>query len=162
LTTSSGTFCDNYLEIIKGYGNTDTDPALQDETVSVSYHVFLDILRMYAPVMPFITEELYLSYPEHGKSIHVDLWPSFSEEFIFQEAEGKMDYIIEVIGKIRNLKTGNKMSMNTPLERVFINGNSRIIEEGRDIIMGMMKIGSIISEDSPEILVSLDEKQENK
>ena len=156
------TFCDNYLEIIKGYGNTSTGPALLEETVSVSYHVFLDILRMYAPIMPFVTDEIYLSYPEHGRSIHVDFWPSFSDEFNFLEAEEKMDYIIEVIGKIRNLKTGNKMSMNTPLDRVLITGNSRIIEEGGDIIRGIMKIGSIISKDSQEILVSMDEINENK
>ena len=156
------TFCDNYLEIIKGYGNTGTDTTLLDETVSVSYHVFLDILRMYAPIMPFITDEIYLSYPDHGKSIHVDTWPSIPDTLDFPEAEEKMDYIIEVIGKIRNLKTGNKMSMNTPLEKLLIKGNSGIIEEGKDIIMRMMKIGSIISGDSAEILVSIDEKQENK
>ncbi|WP_393971365.1 valine--tRNA ligase [Oxyplasma meridianum] len=156
------TFCDNYLEIIKGYGNAGTDPAILEETVSVAYHVFLDILKMYAPIMPFITDEIYLSYPEHGKSIHLDSWPSICDQFNFRETEEKMDYIIEVIGKIRNLKTGNKMSMNAPLERVFISGNSRIIEEGGDIIRRMMKIGSIISNDSQEILVSMNDKEENK
>ncbi len=156
------TFCDNYLEIIKGYGNTGTDQALLDETVSVSHHVFLNVLRMYAPIMPFITEEIYLSYPEHGKSIHLDSWPSLTEEHIFSETEEKMDYIIEIIGKIRNLKTGNKMSMNAPVENLLINGNSAILNDGKDIIMRMMKVGNITIGDSQDILVSMIEKQEHK
>ncbi|MHB1471793.1 MAG: valine--tRNA ligase [Thermoplasmataceae archaeon] len=156
------TFCDNYLEIIKGYGNTGTDQALLDETISVSHHVFLNVLRMYAPIMPFITEEIYLSYPEHGKSIHLDSWPSLTEEHIFSETEEKMDYIIEIIGKIRNLKTGNKMSMNAPVENLLINGNSAILNDGKDIIMRMMKVGNITIGDSQDILVSMIEKQEHK
>ncbi|MHB1811369.1 MAG: valine--tRNA ligase [Thermoplasmataceae archaeon] len=156
------TFCDNYLEIIKGYGNTGTDQALLDETISVSHHVFLNVLRMYAPIMPFITEEIYLSYPERGKSIHLDSWPSLTEEHIFSETEEKMDYIIEIIGKIRNLKTGNKMSMNAPVENLLINGNSAILNDGKDIIMRMMKVGNITIGDSQDILVSMTEKQEHK
>ena len=52
-------FCDNYLEFVKYrlYQETPNQIAKQ-----VLYQVFLVIIKMYAPIMPYITEEIYHLY----------------------------------------------------------------------------------------------------
>jgi len=70
-------FTDNYLEIVKkriyqGKG---------DEKLSAQYTLYqslLTILKLIAPIIPFITEEIYQTYfkkHEKDKSIHISRWP---------------------------------------------------------------------------------------
>ena len=68
-------FCDNYLEIVKkrvyqGEGNSKLSAQY------TLYYSLLKILKLIAPIMPFITEEIYQEYfrkNEKEKSIHISL-----------------------------------------------------------------------------------------
>lgn len=70
--------CDNYIELSKGKIR---DGDLEDKTGSqaVLYTVLLDCLKLLAPFMPHITEEIYQLYFkswESAVSIHVSSWPT--------------------------------------------------------------------------------------
>ncbi|MGC8609127.1 MAG: valine--tRNA ligase, partial [Thermoplasmata archaeon] len=113
-------FCDNYLEMIKymvsvSKSNNDDD-AIQ-ETIYVASMALIDILKMYAPVMPFITEELYqkMDYPNKKASIHIDSWPSASESYGSTE---DIDYIVSIISKVRMIKSERHISMGKPISSV--------------------------------------------
>jgi valyl-tRNA synthetase len=58
------TFCDNYLEISKDrLYNPDTRGNSQQLSAQFTlYNAFLSILKLFAPIMPFITEEIYSLY----------------------------------------------------------------------------------------------------
>ncbi|MBU3934999.1 class I tRNA ligase family protein, partial [Patescibacteria group bacterium] len=80
--------------------------------------VFLAIIKMYAPILPFITEELYqLIYKDSDskKSIHISAWP---EEFKTQTTNDISDFsqAITAIDEIRKYKSGNDMSLGFELE----------------------------------------------
>lgn len=71
-------FCDNYLEIVKDKiykPEKYTDGAKQKLSAQFAlYHTFLAIIKMIAPYLPFITEELYQEYYQKNiksDSIHV-------------------------------------------------------------------------------------------
>src|SRR5690606_26954432 len=53
-------FCDNYLELVKNrvYGN-EGDAAAQMSAVHTIYHCLNGILRLFAPFVPHVTEELF-------------------------------------------------------------------------------------------------------
>lgn len=144
------TFCDNYLEIIKGVLATSEDRALMEETIAVAFSLFRKMLILYAPVMPFITEEAYhmVDFPEKMKSIHLEKWPEYSEGELYPEDEEDMEYIIDIIGKVRSLKTSLKLSMGARLESVNLSGKESVIRKFEDIIKSLMKIDSIIVSDS--------------
>jgi len=106
-------FCDNYLEIVKkrvyqGKGN---------KKLSAQYTLYkslLVILKIVAPIMPFVTEELYQEYfkkREKDKSIHISEWPKFkdSETDRYDKTFG---ILIERIARIRTEKTKAKKAMN--------------------------------------------------
>ena len=62
-----GTFCDWYVELIKG--------AFDDETKRVAAWAFDQILVMLHPLMPFITEELWHAMGERPYELIVAKWP---------------------------------------------------------------------------------------
>jgi len=70
-------FCGNYLEIIKSrvYNGTKQE---KESAFFVLYNSLLTIAKLIAPIMPFITEEIYQNYfkkIEKDNSIHVSKWP---------------------------------------------------------------------------------------
>ncbi len=132
-------YCDNYLEIIK------SETSKQDrrnETLYTAFYVMENILKMYSPIMPFITEELFHQINPETKSIALESYPEFEPESIFVE-EGEIDYIIGMIDKIRNLKSQMKMSMAAPLQTVKIHGNAKLIEKYNYILQGIMHIDKL-------------------
>ncbi len=120
--------CDNYLEIIKDrIYNPANYP--KDEVISAKYtiyHLFLSIIKMMAPFMPFITEEVYQQYfakKEGLKSVHNAEWPKYYDALIDKDAEASGDIAVEIISMIRKYKTENKLSLKTELLQLTINSS---------------------------------------
>lgn len=112
------TFCDNYLEIVKKriYGGGKKKKMSAQYTL---YQSLLTILKLLAPIMPFITEEIYQKYFkkfEKEKSIHLS---NFSEINI-KEKTTAGDLMIKIISKIRREKTKTKKAMNFPIEELCL------------------------------------------
>lgn len=109
------TFCDNYLEIVK---NRLYNPKNKKEKESAQYTIYtslLTILKLFAPIMPHITEEIYQLYfkrHEKGKSIHLSLWPEHSLKLVDKKLEREGDEIVEIISKVRQYKTSCKKPLN--------------------------------------------------
>ncbi len=106
-------FCDNYLEIIKKRIYNETG----DKKTSAQYTLYKSLLiinKLIAPIMPFITEELYQTYfkkKEKEKSIHISEWPEYEEL-----SENKtFDIFIQTLAKIRQEKSNNKKAMNSEI-----------------------------------------------
>ncbi len=122
-------FCDNYLEIVKKrIYNLTGDKRLSAQYTL--YHSLLTILKLLAPIMPFITEEIYQTYfrkTEKEKSIHLTQWPTCEERKV--ESSKEFDLFINILSKIRQEKTNNKKSMNAEIILTLPSENSRIIRE---------------------------------
>ena len=103
-------FADYYVEFVKYrlYGDNNLSKAGAVYTLKI---VFKDILKMFAPIIPFITEELF----DEEKSIHISKWPEP------KEIENKLDMTgfenaIEAIKEIRKYKSENKISLGAEIE----------------------------------------------
>jgi len=101
-------FTSNYLEFVKYrlYGK-------KDETAKrVLYQCLLNIIKMYAPLLPFITEEVYQQYFrkfEKVKSIHLASFPE-EKKISFKEKE-EFKKVLKVIEEVRKYKSDNKISL---------------------------------------------------
>lgn len=111
-------FCDDYLEIVKGrlYGPEGAQKEAARHTLLV---VLEGTLKMFAPFMPYVTEEIYQYLSRQG-SIHVSSWPSYES----YDGEIMMlgDAAASIIRDVRKFKTEKQMSMRSELERVRIVG----------------------------------------
>jgi valyl-tRNA synthetase len=90
-----GTFCDWYVELIKG--------SFDEETKKVAAWAFDQILVMLHPLMPFITEELWNANARPYELI-VAKWPEPQAQ-IDLRAKSELDWIIRLVGEVRSART---------------------------------------------------------
>ncbi|MEA3033888.1 MAG: valyl-tRNA synthetase, partial [Sphingomonadales bacterium] len=90
------TFCDWYLELIKG--------AIDDETGAVAAWVLDQILVMLHPFMPFVTEELWSSNPRPYPLI-LAKWPMPDARALDSQVGAEIDWLIRLVGGLRAART---------------------------------------------------------
>ncbi len=128
------TLCDNYLEIIKDRiynpgnykeGKTGAQYALHKSIVSV--------LKMFAPIMPYITEEIYhmkFDKDEKKKSIHTASWPVFDAKEVDDEAEKAGDLAVAIISAVRKVKSEKNVSLKQEVKKLVIEtADKRLLEQ---------------------------------
>ncbi len=94
-------FCDWYIELVKPRLNdkgSKTNAVAQNTIV----YVFTNTLKLLHPIMPFITEEIWLTLPHEGESIMISSWPVANSEYKFDAETEKINCIIDAIKAIRN------------------------------------------------------------
>lgn len=109
------TFCDYYLEVVKRrvYGNKKEEGESARFTL---YNSLLAILKLIAPIMPHVTEEIYNLFFknfEKEESIHITKWPEFDKRLVDKNAEETGDNFIELLSKINQFKAANKKSLKS-------------------------------------------------
>ena len=111
------TFADNYLEIVKYrvyQGNT-------EEKASASYtlyQTFLAILKLMAPITPYITEEIYQTHfkkNEKQKSIHLESWPLAFKIKESKDDEKIWNKLLEIVSYVRFEKSKAQKSMKAEI-----------------------------------------------
>ncbi len=95
-------FCDWYLELIKGQ--------IDDETRTVAGWVLDQILVMLHPFMPFITEELWHAMGERPYPLIVAKWPMPDARALDPQAGPEIDWLIRLVSGIR----GARAELNVP------------------------------------------------
>jgi len=102
-------FCDWYIELVKPamYGD---DEKAKGVAFNVLYKVLTIGLKLLHPVMPYITEEIYQHLGGECKSISISKWPEYDEKFNDEASVEAMNYVIEAVKAIRNVRA----EMNVP------------------------------------------------
>jgi valyl-tRNA synthetase len=90
-----GTFCDWYVELIKG--------AFDDETKRVAAWAFDQILVMLHPLMPFITEELW-NANERPYELIVAKWSEPAAQ-ADPRAKAELDWLVRLVSEVRSART---------------------------------------------------------
>jgi len=126
------TFCDNYLEIIKkriynedGKDNTGEQSAIY--TVKVAIEV---ILKLFAPFVPHITEELYHSLYSKTSIHSRGSMPSAKDFAINENAENLGQTIINILNEVRKAKADAKVSLKYEVKELKISGVNKELLEG--------------------------------
>lgn len=106
------TFCDYYLEIVKHRTN-------EEAAKYTLYTCLLNIIKLYAPILPFITEEIYqrlFREQEEEISIHQTAWPRVNKAWkLNKETLQKVESFIEEIDEIRKEKADRGLGFKEPL-----------------------------------------------
>jgi valyl-tRNA synthetase len=114
-------FTDNYLEIVKKRVYQGNGAARKSAQYSL-YVGLLKILKMYASIIPFITEEIYLNHYkkfEEIESIHISKWPDFQPAWEDDLLENEWKILIEIVSRVRQEKSNSKKSMNSPIKLIL-------------------------------------------
>ena len=127
------TFCDNYLEIIKDriYNPDKRGKNARRSAQYALYTTLLTVLKLIAPITPFITEEIYqmdFIKREKVKSIHLCSWPQYDKNIIDNKSEKVGDLFIDIITDVRQFKTKNKKSLKEEIILTLDKNDKKLLE----------------------------------
>lgn len=129
-------FCDNYLELVKlRLYKPELFESGEEKKLAwqwTLYHVLFDTLKLIAPYLPHITEEIYQNYFKQYKniiSIHKTEFPTQILEINNQtELIKEFEKIKEIIESVRKFKTENQISMWAELKSLDIHWSKEFLE----------------------------------
>ena len=111
-------FCDNYLEMIKWRLYSEEENGAKLSAKYTLYTVLLTLLKLIAPLLPHVTEEIYHALfikHEKQKSIHLCSWPKYSKALVDAAIEKHGDWVIDIIARVRKLKSMQGLSLKAEL-----------------------------------------------
>ncbi|NLH49393.1 MAG: valine--tRNA ligase [Myxococcales bacterium] len=123
-------FCDNYLEIIKErFWSPDR---FAPEQVEAARHTLrtigLGVLKLFAPFIPYITEELYqivFRADEGAPSLHISAWPQADEGAIDEAADELGRTLVAILTGARRWKTTQAVHQGHPLRSIQVTCSDR-------------------------------------
>jgi valyl-tRNA synthetase len=116
-------WCDDYLELVKSRAYRSGAEAMSAQrALQMGLSVFL---RLFAPFLPFVTEEVW-SWWKEG-SIHRASWPT-PEEMTPAANEGVLAAVAAVLAEVRRAKSEAKVSMKAEVGRLVVSADAGQVE----------------------------------
>jgi valyl-tRNA synthetase len=132
---------DNYLELVKGrlYGR---NGAARDGAIYTLYKSLLATIKLLAPILPHVTEEIYLTlYASHEASIslHRSPWPEGDPSWEDELADRFGEALVEAITTVRRYKSERHLPLATEIARLQITADSQTLRDQlHDIVLDLM------------------------
>ena len=140
-------FCDDYLELVKGRRYGDQGDALAASANTALLTALSTMLRLFAPFIPFASEEVW-SWWREG-SVHRAPWPSAEEVLLAcggrEDGRGvdALQFAAAVLGAIRKKKSEEQRPLKTPVARAVVRGPESLLSLLGDVEADLRAAGLI-------------------
>ena len=148
--------CDNYLEMTKErlYNPDHKDDEGQKSAQKALSTVFLEVLKMYSPFVPHITEHIYQQLYQDKTKEDLLVTSTFTDLPLDRQAINFGEAMKQVVGDVRKHKSENNVSMREPLELLKISTSLDNLRYLRDSVSdiqsctGAKKMDIAVSDDT--------------
>ena len=124
---------------------------------AVFQHVFENALKLAAPIMPFVTEHIWLKF--HNQSIHLENYPQSGKKYIDKKLGYDMIKVREIAAIALKKRAEAGVKVRQPLAALKFkiqNSKFKIKEELSDLIKEEINVKEVISDNKLEDDVWLD------
>ena len=118
-------FCDWYIELSK-IRMTSINVEEKKQVLSVLIYILKGTIKMLAPIMPFICDELWSILNNTKESIVKSSFPIYNEKFVFSNEANQMAIVQEIVSKIRNVRSEMNIS-----PAAFITTKINVLDESK-------------------------------
>lgn len=157
-------FCDWYIELAKIDVTAEQESESRTEARTRLLTVLEQALRLLHPFMPYITEELWQRLPGN-KQLHtayagaestvmLTAFPEGREELIDEAAESEMQSIIELISRVRNIRSEMNIKPSERIPVVIAASDERlknVFAAAREQISRLVRASEISTGDRLEV-----------
>lgn len=92
------------------------DEQQKANTRNILAYVLDQTLKLMHPIMPFVTENLWLSMPHVGESLVNAPYPEVNAKFENTQASEQMNHLIDLIKAVRNIRNEAGAPMSSPVD----------------------------------------------
>lgn len=141
--------CDNYLELIKDrlFNPDNHDAGVIAQTRTTLYTIAQSLLKLFAPYIPYITEELYqlvFKADEKAESVHTTMINPEAFTARYPETGAIINDVLAVVNAVRKVKSEQQVSLKTEVSHLTVvcpeDARRGIIDAHKQIICGICKI----------------------
>ena len=148
-------FCDQYLEFIKDRFWAPEKYSAESKLSAqwTLYTVLRAILGLYAPFIPFLTEELWQKIykpTEGGDTLHLTAYPETKSEY--ETDVSQMNIALEILKNVRGLRTDRKVGNGAKLETLTIPSDTPAVLHG--LIKSAARANEIVLGDMLDFVVA--------
>ena len=109
-----------------------------------TYDVLVGVCKMIAPVIPYLSEELYRNLTGE-ESVHLATFPKYNTEYINEALEEKMDTVRSLISIGRNIREEVKIKVREPLSECLLNADLQdLIGDLKDLILEELNVKKVV------------------
>jgi len=148
-------FCDQYLEFIKDrfWSPEKYSPESKLSAQWTLYTVLRAIIGLYAPFIPFVTEELWQKIykdVEGGETLHLTKYPEVKSEYDTDVSQ--MQTALDILKTVRGLRTDRKVGNGAKLETLTIPSDTNPVLHG--LIKSAARANNIVLGDGVDFVVA--------
>jgi len=130
-----------YIQLVREKSSLGTKE--EKEAVAYTlYKVMVECLKLFAPVAPFISEQIYLNLKDEfgfkQESIHLNEWPKPEKTMINNELETNMEIAGDIIQGILFAREKVQQGLRWPLKEVVV------VSKKDEVIKAVKELGDII------------------
>ncbi|MCB8963384.1 MAG: class I tRNA ligase family protein [Ardenticatenales bacterium] len=136
---------DNYLEMAKQrlYEQADAAAAW---TLQMA---LLTIIKLFAPFLPFITEQIYqgLFAKSENDSIHLAQWPVLAPGWLDEAAERQGELLLAIAAAVRRYKSEQSLALGSELGTLLLSGPAEFAslpEDGAADLLSITRAQTIV------------------
>ena len=129
-------FTDNYLELSKERAYAGDPSALGTLRLALD-----TVLRLFAPIIVYATEEVWNEGAEEPSSIHTASWPSPDE--LQGEDTGSFDAAVAVMTQIRKAKSDAAVSIKFPVKHLEVRASKGDLASLQPVLEDVLTTGSV-------------------
>ncbi|MBO3129155.1 valine--tRNA ligase [Dermatophilus congolensis] len=147
-------FCDDYLELVKDRAYSEGEGAT---SAQAALRLALEtLLRMFAPFLPYATEEVWSWWRAETGSVHRQAWPVPEDVSLATPGDPAVLRVVsEALAGIRRAKSDAKVGMRAEVETVVIAGSAAtlsLLKQGEADLLatGRVLAHTYVEEDTTE------------
>ena len=129
------------------------------------YTVLTTVTRLMAPVLPFLTEEIYQNLvrsvdPAAPESVHLTTYPQVDASLVNEQLEVAIDAVIRIKNLALNLRTASKVKIRQPLGSLYVvprDAADRKVLENSDYVSQILdeaNVKHLVLRDDPSSLAT--------
>jgi len=113
---------------------------------ATTYEVLLGVIKMIAPIAPFISDEMYVKLTGE-KTVHIAHFPTSNSDLIDEKTEERMGLVKTLVNLGRGTREKERLKVRQPLNEVIVDGKYEdIISDLVPLITEELNVKNVVFE----------------